>query len=371
MKNFLFSTAIYVSMLISAGIAGAQAVPFDSDRWELHGTEKKVLDYLGQRSLDLRGGAAIVKDSEFTDGVIEFDIAFSNERNFTGVMWRWQDPANREEFYFRPHQSGNPDANQYEPVFNGIAAWQLYYGERYAAPVKYDFNQWMHIKIVVSGAQAEVYIRDMTTPVLVIGELKRAVRTGKVGLRADNLAPAYYSNFSFTPLDRPAIKGTPKPPETAQPGTVMSWEVSNTIDGKSLDKKYRLTDADKQALSWQKLPSESSGLANLARLQGLGKGKDTTFARVVIESDSDQIKRFQFGFSDIVKVYFNDRLLYGGSDLYRSRDYRFLGTIGLFDELYLPLKKGDNELWLAVTETVGGWGVKARFDDMNGIRFKD
>jgi hypothetical protein len=37
----------------------------------------------------------------------------------------------------------------------------------------------------------------------------------------------------------------------------------------------------------------------------------------------------------------------------------------------LPLKKGDNELWLAVTENFGGWGVKAAFDDMDGISLKD
>jgi hypothetical protein len=64
-------------------------------------------------------------------------------------------------------------------------------------------------------------------------------------------------------------------------------------------------------------------------------------------------------------------LIYGGSDVYTSRDYRFLGTIGLFDELYLPLKKGDNELWFAVTENFGGWGVKAMFDDLSGIRIKE
>jgi len=37
-----------------------------------------------------------------------------------------------EHFYIRPHQSGNPDANQYTPVFNGVSAWQLYHGALYA-----------------------------------------------------------------------------------------------------------------------------------------------------------------------------------------------------------------------------------------------
>ncbi len=98
--------------------------------------------------------------------------------------------------------------------------------------------------------------------------------------------------------------------------------------------------------------------------------KYTAFAKLIIESEQDQIKKMQFGFSDYIKVYFNDRLIYGGSDPYQSRDYRFLGTIGYFDELYLPLKKGVNELWMAVSEDFGGWGVKALFEDMNGITIK-
>jgi hypothetical protein len=64
-------------------------------------------------------------------------------------------------------------------------------------------------------------------------------------------------------------------------------------------------------------------------------------------------------------------LIYGGNNLYQSRDYRFLGTIGYFDELYLPLKKGRNELWMAISESFGGWGVKARFDNMEDISIRE
>ena len=370
MIYFICLAAIFfVSTAFSKNVS-SQIVPFDSERWEIQANEKKVVEYLGQKSLYLKGGSAIVKDSQFTDGIIEFDIAFSQQRNFAGIMWRIEDGKNFEEFYFRPHQSGNPDANQYQPVFNGGAAWQLFYGDRYSVPVKYDFNQWMHVKVVVSGENAEVYIRDMTTPALFIGELMRETKQGKVGVSSANNAPAYFSNFSFNPMNNPPLKGKPREPETAAAGMVMSWQVSNAIDEKSVEKKYRLSASDKQNLSWKKLACESSGLANLARIQGAAEGKNTAFARLTIQSETEQIKRVKFGFSDVVKVYFNDSLIYGGSDVYLSRDYRFLGTIGLFDELYLPLKKGENELWFAVTENFGGWGIKAMFDDMSGIKIK-
>ena len=371
MKKQFTGLAIAFFALLFLPIGGnAQAVPFDSGRWEFRAQESKVMDHLGRPSLYLKAGLAKVKDSRFTDGVIEFDIAMTGERGFMGAMWRMQDDENFEEFYIRPHQSGNPDANQYQPVYNGVAAWQLYHGEGYGAPVRYDVNQWMHIKIVVAGKNAEVYIKDMTTPALFVNELKRDIKAGGVGLSVGNFAPAYFSNFSFTTA-APPLQGRAKAPPPTPPGTVMYWMVSNAIDGKALEQKYQLTAADKQSLTWKKLACESTGLANLARVQGVREGANTVFARLVINSESEQVKRLRFAFSDEVKVYFNDRLLYGGSDVYQSRDYRFLGTVGLFDALYLPFKKGDNELWLAVTENFGGWGIKALFDDMAGITIKE
>ncbi|MFL6230220.1 MAG: hypothetical protein ACJ741_15720 [Pyrinomonadaceae bacterium] len=350
----------------------AQSLSFDSDRWDVHARESKVVDYLGRRSLLLKGGEATLKDSRFMDGVIEFDMAFSPTRTFMGVVWREQDFDNCEHFYIRPHQSGNPDANQYEPVFNGMDSWQLYYGEAYSAPVKYDFDQWVHFKIVVSGRQAEIYIKDMETPALFVAEQKREPKAGVVGLRASSLAPAYYSNFSLTPMDRPpALKGKPKATQPAPAGMVMAWAVSDAFDGKTLEKKYQLAPADTEKLKWQRLGAEATGIANLARLRGVTDAANTVFARLRIHSDREQVKRLRFGFSDAVKAYFNGRLIYGGSDIYASRDYRFLGTVGLFDELYLPLRKGDNELLLAVTENFGGWGVEAAFDEMDGISLKD
>ncbi|MCB1024197.1 MAG: hypothetical protein KDB79_07400 [Acidobacteria bacterium] len=372
MRSIQCIPAIFFCIFVITANAAAQVIPFDSERWNIQAKESKVVDYLGQKSLYLKGGTAVLKDVEFTNGVIEFDIAFSAKRTFSGAMWRIQDEDNFEEFYLRPHQSGNPDANQYQPVFNGIAAWQLLYGERYSAPVKYDFDQWMPVKIVVSGENAEVYIKDMATPALSIGKLLREIKPGGVGVNVGNFAYSYFANFRVTPMnDPPQLKGKALPPETVPAGTVMTWMVSNTIDGKTLDSKYQLTPADKNALNFKQLAAEDNGTANLSRIQGPGKDKNTAFAKLTIRSDIEQIKKVKFGFSDSVRVYFNDRLIYGGSDIYESRDYRFLGTIGLFDELYLPLKKGDNELWFAVTENFGGWGIKAMFEDMSGIRIKE
>ena len=56
---------------------------------------------------------------------------------------------------------------------------------------------------------------------------------------------------------------------------------------------------------------------------------------------------------------------------YTSRDYRYLGTIGLFDEIYLDLHKGDNSILFAVTENFGGWGIIASMEDWQGLKLSD
>ncbi len=346
-------------------------IPFDSNRWEFAAQESRVEEYLGRQSLYLKSGLALVKDSKFLNGVIEFDIAFSPERTFVGGVWRVQDQENYEEFYFRPHQSGNPDANQYTPVFNGNAGWQFYYGEEFSTPIRYRFNEWMRVKIVVAGTQAEVYIMDMETPALFIPGLKRAPVAGQVGLSAGNFAPAHYSNFSFTALDAPALKGQAKPRKPAPKGVIMSWSVSSGFPEKNLQDKLQLSESDKAGLTWKKLECEATGIANLSRLLPLNEQSNTTFARVIINSEREQIKEVKFGFSDRVRVYLNDHLLYAGSDNFVSRDYRFLGTVGLWDALYLPLKKGRNELWLTISENFGGWGVVAAIEDRSAIQIQN
>lgn len=349
----------------------AQTIPFGSNRWHFDAKESRVEEYLGRQSLFLKGGLALVKDSKFLNGIIEFDIAFSAERTFVGTVWRVVDKSNYEEFYFRPHQSGNPDANQYTPVFNDNAGWQLYYGEAFATPVRYRFNEWMRVKIIVAGTQAEVYIMDTETPALFIPELKREPASGQVGLSAGDFAPAHYSNFSFTALDAPVLKGKAKPQRPVPKGLIKAWAVSSGFSEKNLEGKFQLSEADKAGLAWKKLECETTGIANLSRLVAIGEQSNTTFARLIITSEREQIKEMKFGFSDRVRVYLNDHLLYAGNDGFVSRDYRFLGTMGLWDALYLPLKKGHNELWMAVSENFGGWGIVATIEDMNGIQIQN
>src|SRR5689334_1847937 len=88
------------------------SVPPDSPRWDLQQGAQQA-EYLGRKCLKLDGGAAVLKDFEMRDGVLDVDVAASAKRGFFGFDFRIdKDGLNYEELYLRPHESGLPDAIQ-------------------------------------------------------------------------------------------------------------------------------------------------------------------------------------------------------------------------------------------------------------------
>lgn len=353
---------------------GGTAVAPGAEGWRLRANEARVEEHLGRPSLRLKGGTAVVEGVDLLDGWVELDVSFSPERGFVGGIWRVEDEENHELFYLRPHQSGNPDATQYTPVFHGVWGWQLYLAPRYAVPVEHRFGEWMRVRIVFAGHRAAIYVDDLETPVLVVDDLKREPAAGAVGLSAGDFAPAWFSRFAYGegggPIPaRPARPGEPAPETLAEsgPGTIGAWRVSDAFAESDLEGVLELGAGQLDGRRWSTLPAEPGGLVNLARVQGLASGRNTTFAAATLTSDSARTVALSLGFSDRVRAYLNGRLLFRGDYGYVTRDYRFLGSIGYFDTLYLPLVEGDNELVLAVSESFGGWGVQARLEEPDGV----
>ena len=259
----------------------SQVIPFSSDRWEIDAKEFRIVKYKDKESLFLKGGIAYLKDVDFLNGSIEFDLALPNDRGFMGAVWRLQNAENYEEFYLRPHQSGNPDANQYTPVFNGLASWQLYHGDGYGAPISYEFNEWIHVKIIIKEDKGEVFINDMAKPALVIHKLKHKIIAGKIGVEVCNFAPARFSNFKYSNSDQTTLKRSNEMETVENNNIISSWEISNPFNEKVLNGKNKLDSFDKKGLDleWNRLQSESSGLVNIARITKISEG-NTVFTRV-------------------------------------------------------------------------------------------
>ena len=341
------------------------AVPFDSPAWNFTGNFHQLTVYQGQQALMLDGARAYLPDVSFLDGIIEWDMAFTPQRGFAGIRFRMTDETNGEEFYLRPHQSGNPDANQYCPLDNGLSSWQLYHGEGYSAAITYPFHEWFHVKLVIAGDVAEVYIKDMEQPLFHISDLKQQPARGSLHLYA-NRTPTYFANFTYTPMDEnpPQLVNKPADMPGADPAIIPSWEVSQPFAEADINDLLDLREWNRE-MNWKTLPTEHTGLANIAELAAFQQETaNTVFVRQIMEATQPHTKVLYIGFSDRARVYLNGRLIFSGDDGFRTRDYRFLGTIGYYDTLYLPLREGKNELWIAISEDFGGWAVQGKWGSL-------
>jgi hypothetical protein len=357
----------------------AQSIPPDSPRWSLQ-EQAKVAEFQGRKCLLLDGGAAVLNDYEMRDGVIDVDVATTASRGFFGLQFRIaNDGADAEEVYLRPHKSGLPDAMQYTPVLNTGRNWQLYNGPGFTGAVDVPRDLWFHLRLEVVGAQARLYVKDLEKPALVMTDLKSGIQKGQVAL-FDLIGATCFSNFEIraTP-DAPWERHLPPMPA----GTLTRWSLSPSYDALGRDLERPLPASESDAIRWQDVEAEPPGFVAINRYRQsphprvsfandfskrleAQPGMTVVYARTRIDSDREQVKRLALGYSDDVSVFLNGAILFRGRSAQNFRDPGFLGIVNPEnDTVYLPLKKGTNELMLAVSELGGGWGFVCRLTDLD------
>jgi hypothetical protein len=349
----------------------------DSMHWDLQGNAG-ITEYQGRESIFLDGGAAVLKDFEMRDAIIDVDISTPANRGFFGIQFRIDSlGSNAEWVYLRQHNSGLPDAIQYTPVLNTGLNWQIYNGPGFTGAVDIPKNEWFHLRLIVKGAQAYLYVKDMDKPALVMNDLKSGIERGQVAL-AVLIGAAYFSNFKIQTTPDAAWERQLPP---MMPGILTGWELSPSYDALSIDPERPPTGAETDTIQWQSVEAEAPGFVTLYRYYDAPHirvsfandfskrlepqtGTRIVYARCIINSASDGVKRLNIGYSDEVTVFLNGNILFRGRSAQNFRDPRFLGIVDPEnDAVYLPLKKGRNELILALSELGGGWGFICRLDE--------
>jgi hypothetical protein len=350
------------------------SVPVDSPRWDLQG-EAKAAEYQGRKCLLLDGGAAVLKDFEMRDGIIDVDVSTPASRGFFGIQFRIaNNGANAEWVYLRQHKSGLPDAMQYTPVLNTGLNWQIYNGQGFTGAVDIPKDTWFHLCLEVVGAQAKLYVKNMEEPALVMNDLKSGIQKGQVAL-AVLTGATYFSNFEIrTTPDAPWERHLPPMP----PGTLTKWSLSPAYDALQRNLEQPLSASEVATIRWQDVEAEPPGLVVIYRYRDAPHprvsfasdfskrlepqpGMKVLYARTSIDSDREQVKKLYIGYSDDVSVFLNGKILFRGRSAQNFRDPGFLGIVNPEnDAVYLPLKKGSNELMLALSELGGGWGFICR-----------
>jgi hypothetical protein len=155
---------------------------------------------------------ALVPGLDFKDGTIEVDVAgvphpgaAPTMRGFIGVAFRVQPHgAASETFYVRPINARADDqlvrnhAAQYmsEPAF----PWHKLRDDSpgvYESYADMEPGGWTHLKVVVSGVKARLYVNGAAEPCLVVNDLKLGEAHGQVALWAHATTTAHFSNLSI------------------------------------------------------------------------------------------------------------------------------------------------------------------------------
>ena len=160
---------------------------------------------------------------------------------------------------------------------------------------------------------------------------------------------------------------------------------SAITQGWSISDAYPLASTDPDAypdvgsLRWQPVEAEREGMVDIGRYRkdprvapprpsaggpvSPSPGMQVVFARTQITSDRARTAKVWVGYSDDIVVFLNGQPLYAGRN---GLSYRAEGSLGWFypyaDAVFLPLRRGPNELVLAVSESFGGWAFMCRFD---------
>jgi hypothetical protein len=377
-------TALLIAMaVVLGGPSGQQpplegAVPFDSG-WTLAGERTRIVRQAGLDVLELESGFAHRREIRLLDGVIDFDVRLTQRRSFVYVYFRVQSDGEREEFYLRPHKSNLPDAVQYAPVWQNRSAWQLHHGPGGTAAVPFDANRWTHVRVVIQGRAAALFVDDMKTPALLVPRLSRDPQAGSVSLGGFLPADvpgegpiATFANvqvrpgtgpFDLTaPLAAAAVASAIGVESDGDASVVTTWSVSGAFVPQPA-KGLPAVPPVAVTGEFRRLVTEPAGLLQLHRDVKVPDGSrvSAAVARIRLTAAAPRVVAFDLGFSDTATVVLNGVPIFAGEASYSFDRPRREGLIG-FDQarLYLPLRAGENDLSVIVTDSFGGWGLMGR-----------
>lgn len=352
MKHTLLITSLLLFFsVLNEPISAQVQVDFNSDQFQV--ANGKIVEHLDRTAFM---GTAYLQDINFKNGIIEYDMVVTGQRSYPGIFFRVQSRNDYEHFYIRPHRAGlYPDAMQYTPCNNGIGAWQLFNGKGSTASVEIPENEWFHVRLEIKGDRANVYINNEIKPALEIYELYHGESEGGITLNSPANGSAYFSNLSYTATDDIQFDLLPIPDYPI--GLISDWKITKSFSTVDVEMDQTPRRQGLTELIWQDAKADKNGLVNIGKyVSRHGRAPDFVYCSTTLIAEKDTLLEMSYGYSDAIVVFLNDQPLSFGNSAYQQRDPSFLGIIGLNDAVYLPLKKGENELMLSVAESFGGWG---------------
>ncbi|MGG4048786.1 carbohydrate-binding protein [Paenibacillus favisporus] len=152
-------------------------------------------------------GKTLIGDANWSDYSVESDIKLISDTGDGGILFRASNPAHGKEL----NQNNADFVQGYVAYLNkqGVHLGKLNYGWTYLTgePLEVKSGEWKHVKVVAQGARIQVFVDDMSKPVIDYTDRSgRPFTHGKVGMRT-YMNETSYDNFTVlpAPINAPAI----------------------------------------------------------------------------------------------------------------------------------------------------------------------
>jgi hypothetical protein len=384
-----------LGLFMAASVLG-QVVPLKAEDWVFRPGKVAFGDSAGVARMKILSsqGNVVLKQGDFSDGTIEFDV-IPTDPLFSQFVFRWQDSTETECFYFRTGRGAGHayvmEAVQYTPIVKGTMWWDIM--AHYQGNASFGQAAANHVKLVISGRRMLVFVNGglggviggagasggaagavssgpggavaLGRPTLDIGELEANTTHGRIGFSGQ----AIISNLVLKPgkvegLSPVAVTD----PVANDPRYLRHWQMTAPDSlAPGVDFSYGLMPG--KAAVWQPIDAERRGLINLGRKWVVNRSHQVIWLKTVVHADAAGRYNLRLGFVDEVWMFLNGRFLYTDKNFYGQPVAKTpRGRLSLENAMVtLPLQEGDNELLVAVGSNFYGWGIMARFDDLDGL----
>ena len=357
---------------------GAQArmIPMQADQWEFIDTNVLFKSHNGTAALEIIGFTDVVlKDFTFKTGTIEFDF-FPTELGFCGLKFRRSSQPETpfqtdysEYVYLRnfdPEGKTMQGGIQYAPFLRGTNMWDMLF--QYEAPIAIIQNGKNHLKLEISEYQMKVFLNGKM--VLWIPELLGKMQDGGLALAGKGI----FANLKVsrnTPESLPNSVGADLTDHDMR--ILRNWEYSSISELKESETLTALDVPDSNTV-WKPIQVERFGTINLTRHLSSPFKEQTrkvVWLRTLIESEVNEYRKLDLGFSDDIWVFNQGYLVYLDKNKYGYPiQKKPNGRLSLENAtIDLPLVKGTNHVMIAVASDFFGWGLVARFHQIDGLIF--
>lgn len=311
------------------------------------------------------------RDVTFDNGTIDYYLAFDEGARFSALHFRFQDEENEEHIYLRSNFADDPNASgglQYAAVVKGVNYWDLSFP--YQTGVSFEGGgAWNHIRLVVRDRQLLTYVNDMDRPALYIPIMDGLPGAGRIAVDGK----AWVADLTITPDATPGLQaGAGYDPTYNDVRYLLDWEMTAPADFPQ-GREPVAGDLPDSTASWQPIAAEHHGMINLSRPHGATPQGERriVWLRTTLTAREATERTLNLGVSDEAYLY-----LHGAPLTVVKNPYGAPGTLAPGGRatpenaiVKLPLREGDNELLIGLTNYFFGWGLMARLDDGSGLRY--